>query len=285
MKGFVQVLLCMGLMLNSLSCSSSSMIKENVKPPHNIKVIAHRGASAYAPENTLAAIDKALELGTDAIEIDFRQTKDCALVAFHDASVNRTTNGRGDIADLTFAQVRQLDAGSWFGQAFKGEQIPTIDEVVNRVGKRASLILELKEAIDDCPSPVEKAVEAARTGGIEATVYIKSFYYPLLTQARQLAPQMKQIYVYLYYSEMLNWLIDYRPRFRDPLETGAEVLQEHRFSLSADSVRAIQKAGKQVVVWDVQNEQAMIEAIDIGVDFIETDYPDVAMKLINELSQ
>lgn len=87
--------------------------------------LAHRGASGYAPENTLAAFDKAIELGADMIETDVRQTKDGHLVLFHDPSVKRTTNGQGLVSELTLAELKALDAGSWFGREFAGQRIPT----------------------------------------------------------------------------------------------------------------------------------------------------------------
>lgn len=282
MGKFVYPALCLILAVASQGCVNNDNDKSAVTSDHDIWVIAHRGASAYAPENTIAAIEKALELKSDAIEIDFRQTKDCALVAFHDSSINRTTNGSGDVADYTLAELKQLDAGSWFSPAFKGESIPTVLQVAQAVNGRARLIFELKEAIDNCPSPVIQTIDAVKQTGIESTAIIKSFYYPLLLEAREMAPQIPQIYVYLLYMPTFNWLIDHWPKFSNPQLSGAQILQEHRFSLSEDDVKAIQRANKQIVVWDVQTEKAMLEAIEMGVDAIETDYPDVALRLIEQ---
>src|SRR5215213_4700199 len=95
-----------------------------------VQVLAHRGASAYAPENTLAAFRLAIEQRADWLELDVQQTKDGHLVVFHDLRMERTTNGSGALRDLTLDQVRQLDAGSWFGPRFAGERVPTFEEVV-----------------------------------------------------------------------------------------------------------------------------------------------------------
>jgi len=92
--------------------------------------IAHRGASGYAPENTFAAFRKALAMGAGFIETDLQLSRDARFVAIHDATVNRTTNGQGAVHDLTLADLRKLDAGSWFGSEFAGERIPTIEEIL-----------------------------------------------------------------------------------------------------------------------------------------------------------
>src|SRR5246127_3703268 len=108
-------------------------------------VIAHRGASGNAPENTMAAFKKAVALGANFIETDLQLSRDARLVAIHDATVNRTTNGQGAVHDLTLAELRRLDAGSWFGSEFAGERIPTIEEILDFAKKHDMVFyLELK---------------------------------------------------------------------------------------------------------------------------------------------
>ena len=105
--------------------------------------IAHRGASGYAPENTFAAFRKALAMGAGFIETDLQLSRDARFVAIHDATVNRTTNGQGAVHDLTLADLRKLDAGSWFGSEFAGERIPTIEEILEfakKLDQRATRI-------------------------------------------------------------------------------------------------------------------------------------------------
>jgi len=108
-------------------------------------LIAHRGASGYAPENTLAAFRKAVAMGLGFIETDLQLSRDARFVAIHDDTVNRTTNGQGSVHDLTLAELRRLDAGSWFGSSFVGERIPTLEETLE-FAKRHDVVfyLELK---------------------------------------------------------------------------------------------------------------------------------------------
>ena len=106
--------------------------------------IAHRGASAYAPENTFSTFDKALALGINHIELDVHFNSDRHVVVIHDDTVNRTTNGSGRVASQTLAQLRALDAGSWFGPQYSEERIPSLDEVLERYKGKAHFHIEIK---------------------------------------------------------------------------------------------------------------------------------------------
>ena len=108
-------------------------------------VVGHRGASGYAPENTLAAFRRAVELGATFIETDLQLSRDARFIAIHDATLDRTTTARGPVQALTLAELRELDAGSWFGPAFAGERIPTLEEILEFARHSdVALCLELK---------------------------------------------------------------------------------------------------------------------------------------------
>jgi len=111
--------------------------------PHTPAVIGHRGASAAAPENTLAAFNLAVLLGADAVELDAKLSKDDVPVVMHDPTVDRTTDGRGRVADLTLADLKKLDAGSWKDAKYTGERAPTLAEVFEAVGSRLWINVEL----------------------------------------------------------------------------------------------------------------------------------------------
>lgn len=111
---------------------------------HKLLLVAHRGSSGTAPENTLAAYRKALELEVPAIEIDIHLTKDAQIVAFHDDHLGRTANGSKSISESTLEELRQLEVGSWFSEEFKSERIPTLDEIIQLVKDKSYLIIELK---------------------------------------------------------------------------------------------------------------------------------------------
>ena len=114
-------------------------------------IIAHRGAMGYAPENTISAYKMAIELGANALELDLRQTKDCIPVVLHDATVDNTTNGNGDVKFFNFQDLQKLDAGSWFDIKFSGEKIPALQEVIDVLNDSIILIIELKEGNETYP--------------------------------------------------------------------------------------------------------------------------------------
>lgn len=117
---------------------------EDLLSRENFLIIAHRGASAYAPEHTLESYRLAQEMGTDYIEIDLQMTKDGHLIAMHDLTVDRTTDGKGYVKDLTLEEIKSLDAGSWFSDAFKGVKVPTLEEVFEEFGHDANYYIETK---------------------------------------------------------------------------------------------------------------------------------------------
>ena len=118
-------------------------------PKWPVQVAYHRGANRYAPENTLPAITTAVALGADYVEIDIRTTKDGKFVLMHDSTVNRTTDGKGRVGDLTFDEVRKLDAGAWFGKPFAGTRVPTLDEALAALGTKTSVYLDAKDVAPD----------------------------------------------------------------------------------------------------------------------------------------
>ena len=123
--------------------------------------VAHRGATGYAPENTIAAFDLAVDMKADYIEIDVQRSKDGELVVIHDTTVNRTTNGSGKVGALTFEQLRSLDTGSFKGEQFAGEQIPTFEEILDRYHGKIGILIELK-APELYPGIEEQVAEALK---------------------------------------------------------------------------------------------------------------------------
>lgn len=139
-----------------------------------MQLMAHRGASGLAPENTLAAFRLALDYQPEWFELDVHATADGEIVVMHDATVDRTTNGTGAIADLTLAEIRGLDAGSWKGAEFAGEPVPLLAEVVALAGDRVRLNVEIKGG-PDLPNTAARVVDILRRGGVLDRSEISSF--------------------------------------------------------------------------------------------------------------
>lgn len=155
--------------------------------------VAHRGASGYAPENTIAAFDLAVDMKADYIEIDVQRSKDGELVLIHDTTVNRTTNGTGRVGELTLEQLRKLDAGSWFGSEFAGELIPTFDEILDRYRGKIGILVELK-APELYPGIEAQVAEALKKRNMDKSknnkIIIQSFNFESVKKVNELLPRI-----------------------------------------------------------------------------------------------
>lgn len=175
------------------------MKKQTLTPPHEVIIIAHRGASGHAPENTRAAFSFAADLGVEAVECDVRLTRDNEVVVIHDRTVNRTTNGHGAVNTLPLKDVQSLDAGAWFHRRFSGEHILTLDEALDAMQRFQWINIEIKtDGISrrEAGIVVEKTTARIVHRKLERKVILSSFYHPILIRARIIAPQIRTAVLY-----------------------------------------------------------------------------------------
>ncbi len=215
--------------------------------------ICHRGARAYEPENTLASFRRAIELGVDAIELDVRKTKDNEIVVIHNADVNKTTDGNGPVNSFTLEEIKKFVTG-------KGEHIPTLEDVLDAVGKRVKILVEFKEAGIE-----EKVLELIRHKGLMDDVILISFHEDVLRKVRELDDKVTLGLVYV--------------RHKNPIQTALELKAEYllslyRFTHSAN-IKKAHEAGLKVIVWTINTKEEAIEYKKKGVDGIATDRPDI----------
>jgi len=230
--------------------------------PERVRVVAHRGASAYAPENTFAAFDKALALGAHEAELDVHLSRDGQVVVIHDATVDRTTGGAGAVASLTLAQLKALDAGTWFSAEFAGQRIPTLDEVLERYRGRLHLHIELKPKIQ---AVAGRVADLVRSHGMAESVTVISFHRGLIEHLREYAPEIP--------AGLLVQRAD-EADARRAVAKGIRAFYARGASLAADSIRHLREQGLAVVAWDVQNEAEMRRLVAVGADGIILDFPD-----------
>ncbi|WP_051295827.1 glycerophosphodiester phosphodiesterase [Eisenibacter elegans] len=243
------------------------------RKPH-IDIIAHRGASGTAPENTLAAIEKAIEAEADIIEIDVMLSRDKQVIVIHDYSVDRTTNGQGLVADLTLAQIRQLDAGSWFNDEFKGERIPTLEEVLRYINGKAKLLIELKEYNNGLEEQVAELVRASQA---EDWCLFQSFHSEAIRRLQEIAPKVPTYQLVvgpltifpLHFNKGLK--LGYLTRYR-PVQG---VHPNYRF-INAKLIKSLNQQAQKVYAWTVNNPKDMESLADMGIDGIITNYPALA---------
>lgn len=225
-------------------------------------VIAHRGASAHAPENTLAAFRRAVEFGASGIETDLRVTRDGKFVLLHDARVNRTSDGRGRIDQLSFETVRKLDVGSWFDEEFAGERIPTLEEALALAAELdVWLYLELKVALEGS-LPFALADALRRSRRLDRVVVL-SFDPAELSLMRATDPRL------------LTALLVGRtgPMVEPARRAGARLLAPRHRRVTRRLLRRAREAGLGVVAWTVNTRQDMRRMLALGVDGIMTDWP------------
>ena len=157
-----------------------------------MKIFAHRGASGYAPENTLTAIKKAIEMKADGIEIDIQLTKDGKIVVMHDWKVDRTTTGRGFVYELDFGYIRSLDAGQWYTKDFIGEVVPTLEEVLDILPNDMMLNIEIKDIARKHSNIEEKMLEVLKKYPEKFNnIIVSSFHHDKIRKFQELDPQLK----------------------------------------------------------------------------------------------
>ena len=235
--------------------------------------IAHRGAAALAPENTMAAFAMAVELGADAIELDLHVSRDGELVVIHDSTLDRTTDGEGPVHARSLQELKQLDAGRWFGESFAGQRIPTLAEVLDRFSGKVPLALEIKAGSAFFPGIEERVVSVLHEHQVVSRVAVASFDHHALLRLKDLEPGLRT-----------GALLVGRPvsmsAVAGPSKADAMALE---FSLvTKTEVDACRAAGLQLVVWVVNEPAQMRYFIDLGVNGIITDSPDLLRQVLSE---
>lgn len=224
------------------------------------ELMAHRGNSALAPENTLAAFASALESTAVSTELDVHLCADGHLIVMHDATVDRTTNGTGAIADMTLRQLKTLDAGSWFGPEFEGEPVPTLAEVVALVGNRVQLNVEIKSSADLDSSG--KVVQVLREGGVLEQSMISSFGLGALLETRKLWPE-GTLALITGKGEDLQVAIDH----------GLQWFNVYYHEATPALVQQAHEAGLRVMIWTMDDPLLWEYYAQMGVDGICTNAP------------
>jgi len=227
-------------------------------------LIAHRGASGYAPENTLAAFRKAVAMGLSFIETDLQLSRDARFVAIHDDTVNRTTNGQGAVHELTLAELRRLDAGSWFGSSFTGERIPTLEEILD-FAKRHDVVFYLELKPGGSWGGEHALIGALRDSGEIARTVVISFDSSLVATVRRAEPTLM---TGLLYDGQLDKPIE------RALEIGARQLCVRGDLVTPALVAEAKSRDLQVICWTVNHPAHMRLLANAGVAGIMSDYPD-----------
>lgn len=241
--------------------------------------IAHRGASGegLAPENTLAAFERAIELGVDLIELDVQETGDGRLVVIHDPTLDRTTDLSGPVSEKTLAEIRRGDAGSWCSSRFRGERVPLLEEVLELARRRVLTLVEIKAR-----GIAERVLQVVEEMGAEDQVVIQSFVPQTVRRVKLLAPALPAV---LLVSTLPTTPARIRVRrlAREVLEVGANAVGIWHTALTPALLEEMRQRSIGVWAWTVDDEIVMRDLALMGVQGLITNYPDRLNKVLGEL--
>ena len=216
-------------------------------------IMGHRGAAALEPENTLLSIGRAIEIGVDAVEIDVRLNKDKELVVIHDSTVDRTTDGMGPVCSFTVAEMKKLDAG-------KGQPIPTLQEVIEFIGNKVILVIELKEE-----GTARRVFELIKRNNLVDTVYVISFWHRLVKSIKEMDSRIKTGVL------LMGCPVD----TCIATQASADALVMNYAFVDMKFIQTAHKEGLKVFVWNIDKRDLLKPFADMGVDGIGTNDPRV----------
>lgn len=251
-------------------------------------ILGHRGASAYAPDNTRVSFEMAVEMGADGVETDIHLTKDGIPVIQHNYEINRNSNGKGYVEKMTYDELLQFDFGSWKGEEFKGEKILTLDECLEIADKSMSLInLELKQTMNQGAPIVEKTLEAVKKYKMLDRVLISSFDHELLKKVQLQCPE---VLIGALYDESevkqqnIKSIVKDAPQYVSDL--GFDFANPHAdYLIEPGLVEKFNQKGIGVAVWTVDKPYIAQKCVELGVKCIITNKPDIVLKAVREICE
>ena len=235
-------------------------------------IFAHRGASAIAPENTLAAFQMAYDFGVEAIELDVQLSADKRVIVIHDTTVDRTTDGNGRVRELTLGKLKSLDAGAFFSNEFAGESIPVLEEVFEAFGKKLYIDIELKNYDSPFNTLPEMVVNVVKKAQLQDWVMFSSFnpialrytqrYFPDIPVGFLMSPGWRNVF----------------PRRLVERWLSPQAIHPNKDDVTDEMLAEQHESGRRVNVWTVNELDEMKHLIELGVDGIITDQPVRAME-------
>ncbi|MCJ7623177.1 MAG: hypothetical protein MUO76_06715 [Anaerolineaceae bacterium] len=239
-------------------------------------IIAHRGASAYAPENTIAAFKLAVDYRADAVELDAMLSQDGEVIVFHDVTVNRTTNGQGFVRDLTLEKLKKLDAGCFFSPGFTNERIPTLAEVLEAFGHILYINIELKNYSSPLDRLSEKVADIVKAHSLQDRVLISSFNPINLLKTRRILPHVPIALITMpgFFGKILESRL---LQFISP-----QIIHPRFSNVDERFIHNQQKSGRRIHVWTVNTEEDLHYMFANNIDGVITDRPDLARQILEE---
>lgn len=273
-KKSILVLLVLIIIYILLTLSRTAFWGDNSISEKKTIITGHRGAAGLAPENTLAAIQVALDYKTDRIEIDIQQTKDNKVIVMHDITIDRTTTGAGFVKNLSFDEIRKFNAAEKFNSKFKDEKVPSLEEVLQLINGKSVLLIEIKDGNEYYPNIEQNTIDLINKYKAKDWCIIQSFNDKALFKAHEIAPDFT--YHKLFITSFPFTPFFYDTGFNSTAFEKYDFVSEFSLNVKFATQRIINKIhslNKKVNVWTIRDSIQGNRLINYGVDGIITDYP------------
>lgn len=239
-------------------------------------ILAHRGASASAPENTRASFQMAIDLGADGVEFDVQMTKDNQLVVIHDEYLERTTGFKGYVRDFTLNEIKKLDAGKYFSRQYKDERILTLNETLDIVKDCKLINIELKNGLIEYENMEEKVIKSIHDWKLKDKTIISSFNHDSVNKVKKIDCRITT--GILYFARLYNpWYYAF--------QVGADAIHPYYPGVKRELIKRCHQKAIKVNVFLVNDEKDILDMIKQGADAIITDYPEKAYAIIKKLPE
>lgn len=256
------------------------IIYDSYDQKKKIPIVAHRGASYYAPEHTAAAFDLAVEMGADFIELDIQMSKDGQLIVIHDSTVDRTTDGQGRIQDMTLAQLKKLDAGSWFNPRFINEKILTLKEVIKQYGEKVKFLVEIKDPSLNVgiENRLIQFFNTSLSNGYSIDSFIvQSFDYTILQRLKKAIPSLTT-------GLLVNFQTQITKKRLSEWSNVVNYINPHYLTVNQDIVNLVHHAKLKIMPWVVNNKEIALYLNDYQIDGIITNKPNLLATISSDPS-
>jgi glycerophosphoryl diester phosphodiesterase len=253
-----------------------------MKSKKDIIITGHRGAGGLAPENTLASIQLALDLGVDRIEIDVQQTKDNVIIVLHDRTLRRTTTGLGYVKTKTYDEILKFSAGYKFNRHYVKEKVPTLEQVIQLINGRVELLIETKFSFMYYPNIERHIINVIKNNNAKSWCKVISFNDRALFRIHKLDKEIKlgKLFVGRHANLPLSWDKGVNLKPLERYHFVDEIIVKHSYATPA-IIEKVHDFGKQLHVWTVNDPATIEKLIERGVDGIITDYPNLLFKYKN----